>query len=42
MYELPEKKETGATYEITEAMVKGEVIPTLFAAHKTEAKKESA
>ncbi len=42
MYDLPEKKETGATYEITEAMVKGEVTPTLFAAHKPEAKKESA
>jgi ATP-dependent Clp protease ATP-binding subunit ClpX len=40
MYELPENKEEGATYEITEEMVGGEVKPTLFAARKV--KKESA
>ena len=40
MYELPEYKEEGATYEITEKMVSGEVEPTLFTARKV--KKESA
>ena len=40
MYDLPEQKEDGATYEITEAMVDGDVAPTLFASHKV--KRESA
>jgi len=40
MYELPEHKEEGATYEITERMAIGEIEPTLFASRKM--KKESA
>jgi ATP-dependent Clp protease ATP-binding subunit ClpX len=40
MYDLPEQKEEGAAYEITESMVDGTVDPTLFAAHKV--KRESA
>ena len=40
MYDLPDHKEEGATYEITEKMVSGEVEPTLFTARKV--KKESA
>ncbi len=40
MYDLPEHKEEGATYEITEKMVSGEVKPTLFSARTV--KKESA
>ncbi len=40
MYDLPDHKEEGATYEITEKMVDGDVEPTLFAARKV--KKESA
>jgi ATP-dependent Clp protease ATP-binding subunit ClpX len=40
MYELPDKKEEGATYEITKDMIIGEGRPTLFAARKP--KKESA
>jgi len=40
MYDLPEHKEEGATYEVTAGMVDGDVKPTLFAAHR--AKKESA
>jgi ATP-dependent Clp protease ATP-binding subunit ClpX len=41
MFELPEKKETGAVYEITEEMAKGHTRPSLFTARKLE-KKESA
>jgi ATP-dependent Clp protease ATP-binding subunit ClpX len=41
MYELPEGKDKKVTYEISEAMVTGEVKPTLFAASKP-GKKESA
>ena len=40
MYELPDKKEEGAIYEITDEMVAGRIMPTLFVARK--AKKESA
>jgi ATP-dependent Clp protease ATP-binding subunit ClpX len=40
MYELPDKKEAGAVYEVTSDMVEGQVKPTLFSARK--AKKESA
>jgi ATP-dependent Clp protease ATP-binding subunit ClpX len=40
MYELPDGKEDGATYEITEDMVDSVEKPTLFATHKR--KKESA
>ncbi len=40
MYELPENKEEGATYQLTGEMVEGEVDPTLFTAFKV--KKESA
>ncbi len=40
MYELPEHKEEGATYQLTAEMVQGEVAPTLFTACKV--KKESA
>jgi len=40
MYELPEKKEPGATYEITAEMVAGRADATLFAARNV--KKESA
>ncbi|NBB96318.1 MAG: ATP-dependent Clp protease ATP-binding subunit ClpX [Planctomycetes bacterium] len=42
MYELPEHKEEGATYEITGDLVDGESRPNLFAARKDAAKKESA
>jgi ATP-dependent Clp protease ATP-binding subunit ClpX len=40
MYDLPEKKEDKAIYQITAAMVNGEAEPTLFSARKV--KKESA
>jgi ATP-dependent Clp protease ATP-binding subunit ClpX len=40
MYELPEKKEENATYEITADMVAGRVEASLFTARKV--KKESA
>jgi len=40
MYDLPEHKEEGATYEITAEMVTGETEPSLFAARRV--KKESA
>jgi len=40
MYDLPDKKEHGATYEVTANMVTGQVVPKLFAAKR--AKKESA
>ncbi|MFB3893325.1 MAG: ATP-dependent Clp protease ATP-binding subunit ClpX [Phycisphaerae bacterium] len=40
MYELPESKDKGGTFEITESMVEGGQTPTLFAARKV--KKESA
>ncbi|MCK4601311.1 MAG: ATP-dependent Clp protease ATP-binding subunit ClpX, partial [Phycisphaerae bacterium] len=40
MYDLPDHKEEGAVYEITENMVSGEVEPTLFTARQV--KKESA
>ncbi len=40
MYELPEHREEEGEYEVTEAMVNGDVKPTLFAASKR--KKESA
>jgi len=40
MYDLPEKGEQGATYEITDAMVNGEEDASLFSARKI--KKESA
>jgi len=40
MYELPEKKEPGAIYEITADMATGDSDATLFAARKV--KKESA
>jgi ATP-dependent Clp protease ATP-binding subunit ClpX len=42
MYELPEQKQEGATYEITGEMVDGETLPNLFAALKKDSKKESA
>jgi ATP-dependent Clp protease ATP-binding subunit ClpX len=40
MFDLPEHKEEGASYEITKAMIDGEEKPTLFSARKV--KKESA
>jgi len=40
MYDLPEKKEEGAVYRITDAMISGEVKPSLWSARKV--KKESA
>jgi ATP-dependent Clp protease ATP-binding subunit ClpX len=40
MYELPEAKDEGATYVITEAMVEGTAPASLFTARK--AQKESA
>jgi len=40
MYDLPEKREENATYQITAEMVTGQVEPTLFTARKV--KKESA
>ena len=40
MYELPEHREEGATYQITADMVTGAAPRTLFAAHRV--KKESA
>jgi ATP-dependent Clp protease ATP-binding subunit ClpX len=40
MYDLPEHKEEKATYQITDEMVTGQVIPTLFGARKRQ--KESA
>jgi ATP-dependent Clp protease ATP-binding subunit ClpX len=40
MYDLPEQKEEGAAYEITEEMISGQIPPSLFAARKRQ--KESA
>ncbi|MFP4055065.1 MAG: AAA family ATPase, partial [Phycisphaerae bacterium] len=44
MYDLPDHKEDGATYEITGELVRGDVETTLFSARKgdEEKKKESA
>ena len=39
MYELPEQKDKGGTYEVTHDMVDGKVKPTIFAAQKV--RKES-